>query len=58
MNTTELFNTQELSTEELKVSTLEVDMILLQEQLTDEDNPLRSTNPIKKLFRKIFRGNN
>ena len=47
--------TIEIKSEELKVDTHEIDMILLEKQL--HENNLRNKNPIIRFFRKLFKKN-
>lgn len=50
------FNTQTIPTEDLALTTEEVDSVILENQL--KDNTLRSNSPIRKFLRKVFKGNN
>lgn len=47
--------THEFSTEELKISTYEIDMILLENQI--KDNKMRKQSKLARWLRKIFKLN-
>lgn len=51
----ELDETYEFSTQELKLSEHEIDMLLLENQI--KDNNMRSKNVFVKFLKRIFRGN-